>query len=149
MRSLFLIIFAIGKRKIYQHLDGAVDFLFFLEVIIINDKDFSKLFFLKKKGADFLYLELHHRVLAEFVSTGSGDLIQANELGLVADAITLKAPDESRFAAILPCGHTHTHTNVHSILRYIFQSRTSIYCRPAPLPQDHQSLEDLRIPPSP
>lgn len=98
-----------------------------------------------KKGADFLYLELHHRVLAEFVSTGSSDLIQANELGLVADAITLKAPDESRFAAILPCGYTHT--SMHSILWYIFQSRTSIYCRPAPLPRDHQSLEDPGIPP--
>lgn len=61
---------------------------------------------------DFLYLELHHRVLAEFVSTGGSDLIQADELGLVANTITLKAPDESCFAAILPCGHTRTHTQM-------------------------------------
>lgn len=90
---------------------------------------------------EFLYLELHHRVLAEFVSAGGSDLIQADDLGLVADAISLKAPDESCFAAILPCGctHTDTQTNVDSVLRYIFQSRTSIYCRLVLLSQDHQS----------
>lgn len=80
------------------------------------------------------YLELHHRVLAEFVSTGGSDLVQADELGLVADAIALKTPDESRLAAILPCRHTHTHTR-----QYIFQSRTSIYLGPVLLPRDHQS----------
>lgn len=67
---------------------------------------------------DSSYLELHHRVLAEFVSTGGSDLVQADELGLVADAIALKTPDESRLAAILPCGHTQAQAHTQSYSTY-------------------------------
>lgn len=63
-----------------------------------------------EKTEGFSYLELHHRVLAEFVPPGSSNLIQANDLGLVADAIAPKTPDESRLAAILPCRRTQTDT---------------------------------------
>ena len=74
---------------------------------------------------DSSYLELHHRVLAEFVSTGGSDLVQADELGLVADAIALKTPDESRLAAILPCGHTQAQAHTQSYSTYSSQGPPS------------------------
>lgn len=83
---------------------------------------------IKGEGRGCSYLEFHHWVLAELVSAGGGDLVQADEFGLVADAIALKTPDESCLAAILPCRHKpHTHLSQQCG----FQSRTSIYLGPA------------------
>lgn len=96
----------------------------------------------KEKKRALPYLELHHRVLAEFVSTGGSDLVQADELGLVADAIALKTPDESRLAAILPCRHTYTHTlqsTVHLPVKDLHLPQTSAITLGSSITKDFNS----------
>lgn len=49
------------------------------------------------------YLQLHHGVLAEFISTCRGHVVNSNQLGFVAYPIASEALYQSLLAAVLTC----------------------------------------------
>lgn len=51
-----------------------------------------------------LHLQLHHGVLAQLVPTRCCHLINPDQLGLVAHAISTETLNKPRLAAVLTCG---------------------------------------------
>lgn len=63
------------------------------------------------------YLQLHHGVLTQLVSTRCHHIINADQLGLVTDAISPEALNQCLLAAILTCGRMKGDADSDSIMQ--------------------------------